>query len=691
MYQYHDLLIRKEQNAQVLWIAEQVLLDYCEGLNPDYLRVAGRARYKQSVIPCHRDKDFLPDTGKAWRWGKKDGRFYYAYPNIPNNAPKFYRSCLPDAAELLAAATTLAPATTSLADHVARCLTDGYKEYLHCYGDCTPVQQTNLAKAAAVLEGAVEYIRAHRVDISKNAFFKDYVAILEHRDVKYTQFNFRRFKEKVELVIQGNPITAVVKLPRAENSNAAQFNDDQIRSWIIQLRGMGQNYTNAFIIRKIAEECEKVNKPVPSERWLGGIMEEHKTRFLTAAERFGEKGRYAALYRGYLPLANALFAGDCWQVDGTRVNFVDHKGPTGKREFLYIIVVRDVHSGDILGYHFDLKEDRWAVFNALKMAVRDSGYMPYEIQFDRFPGHNTPEMVNFIADLEARGVKMTFTYKATGKARLERWFGTLQTVFMQDSQYYYGEGIKSRHTYAHRSMEYLKKIRSMAKADGWDFDAAASEAGTLVERYRRTAYNTYSRKYRLNDRSPLQMHEDSEKPHVLPLQPAQFAYLFGLKKDLPVRSLGLITTEISKVEFIYRTTDYHIISNYSRVLVCYDLEDLSHVHLYEISDKPLKKYLGVAQEETPALAYGPDAEWGKISKRQAIIRQMEDFRQQEYEYRKAVGSDIVSMLLPTHTPKHKVEAAESEVLLQEFGEPKTALSIAPADDAEMDVDVRNLY
>ena len=96
-------------------------------------------------------------------------------------------------------------------------------------------------------------------------------------------------------------------------------------------------------------------------------------------------------------------------MDGTRINFIPHKSADGKEKSLMIIAVRDVHSGDIVGFHLDTKEDRYGYIHALNMAVRNTGHLPYELVHDRFPGHNTDEWTLITKRMKREGVIMTVT------------------------------------------------------------------------------------------------------------------------------------------------------------------------------------------------------------------------------------------------------------------------------------------
>lgn len=88
----------------------------------------------------------------------------------------------------------------------------------------------------------------------------------------------------------------------------------------------------------------------------------------------------------------------------------------------------------ILGYSFDYVENSLGWLSAVRMAIQRVGHLPHRLVTDKFPGHNTEEISNFLKLIEKQGTTVIFTSAATGKARLERWFGTLQTVFMQCSE-----------------------------------------------------------------------------------------------------------------------------------------------------------------------------------------------------------------------------------------------------------------
>lgn len=100
-----DIKLRFGDNGNVtVWIAQRAIVEYC-GVSDDYSRRI-KSDYKQSLSASWRkvldnQEYFLGDSGKAWRYGYKDGRFWYDYDRVPNRAPNFYRSLLPSKDEIV--------------------------------------------------------------------------------------------------------------------------------------------------------------------------------------------------------------------------------------------------------------------------------------------------------------------------------------------------------------------------------------------------------------------------------------------------------------------------------------------------------------------------------------------------------------------------------------------------------------
>ena len=676
-----DILIRQANGSESLWISQRLVTSICE-VDETYLKIA-RSRYKKTVRACDlaKAKDFMPDSGKSWRFAKQSGQFYYCITNIPNKAPVNYRNLFGDQVELLDQykAVCNSKEAGSLETRFKQHLKAVSRNYWEFYKDVNDVQRMALSKACGVLDFILDNIEDYPG--TANKLYKDLSPILSAMDLQYIPHNYLKLKEKITILeTTEQSIVDIIHLPRTGNNNAEIYSDPEVFSWVMQLRSMPQNYSNEHIIRKVTDMCEMTEKKQPSRRWYGqSIFEQPKTKFLTGEKRFGSSSRKSHIYKSYIPFQNALFAGDCWEMDATRVNMIAHEAEDGKERFLFVVAVRDVHSGDILGYSFDYSENHVVYLEAMKMAVQNTGYLPYEWVTDRFPGHNKPEMLEFFERLESLGTIMTFSHNANQKAGVERWFRTLQSVFFMDSKYFYGEGIKSRAAYAHRAPEYLKRIKKEAKQKGWDFDKNIEEASLHIEKYRSTRFSYYSRKHANVNQSPSEIHRISEKPHVNFVSMSTISMLFGLKKELTIKNEGLIETEIVNVKFQYTISPayYDVISNYfgKKIVMTYDLNDLSVAYLWEKNGNLLKSLCDVELFDKPQI-HGPNKEFGKVAKAKERAKAIAELK--ENDLASMIGED--SAMMGIYSEKSKITAFEDS-FTEDY---KMSLKKASGDDISDD-------
>lgn len=685
-----DILTKNSQQGEAVWVSQQLIVATIELSNTFETTV--RDRYKSSVQPCHRHHNILPDTGKSWRWAKINGSFYYDLARIPNRKPCFYRDVFGDAETLVQQYNEAVKGKRkNIFEIEFKSYVDSkYTEYLPCYFQHTKLQANALAKACAVLEFIIVYKDANEFKTSAE-IYKIVAGFVEKYDFKYVGKQYRTIQNKVETIEnEGIGIAEVIELPRAGNNNAVQFLDDpELYSWAMQLRACGMNYSNETIIRMIRKQCQLVGKNIPSRRWFGtNVFETHHTKFLTSALRFGKGTSRGNIHESYVPKKNALHAGDCWQVDATRMNLIPHKRvietvdkktgeitETTKDGFLFVIAIKDVYSGDLVGYNFDYSENRWSVTNALKLAVQEAGYLPYQIIFDRFPGHNTEEIETLFHQLKMLGVKVEISHEANTKASVERGFGTIQSVVMQTSAYYYGEGVKSRRENAHRSPEMLKEMRKQASKENFDFISAWNESVAIIEEYRTMPLSRYSRKHPKINESPKMLHLKSDKPNVIELKKHTISMLFDLKTAFKVKKNGFILKEIHGMRVYYQIDNYEVFSRYAEVVLSYDLEDLSTAFVLGKREN-LYVYLGEAtQVEEPQL-YGPNAEFNKLNKLKQAAKAIEAKKAAELEEIK-LGSEV-SLLMGRFTQKQEAEQADSARILHESKDMNSSIPLKKA-------------
>lgn len=655
-----------------IWLSQEFILENT-GVSYNYLRVA-KVRAKK-------------DDNKSWQHTELMNRTYFSYSALPRTAT----NQLPPLNLLISQASELHDDVTSI---VTAATYNRYRMF------SSSVPNNEAAKAAAVIHEASIYCRQNGISFSKSPFFERLGHEIDVQGLKYLPKTWRNLRDKVRDYADGTDIKELVTVKNEGNNNRAAFaNNELIKGWIIEMANSQRNYSYAFMWRKIRTICTQYSiDKIPSQRWVSDFVSRPETQFLIQ-ERYGANTRFNHKFRSYTPTQSALFAGDCWDIDGTRVNIIDHAGHwidrSGKKrsgqKFLYIIAVRDVMSGHVLGWEYCYEESAQAVINALAMAVKTSGYFPYELRYDRFPGHNTSDWQWVETGLQAAGVRMTQTVKAEGKASIERWWGTLQSVFMMDSDYYYGEGVKSTRRYAHRAKEYVAGLRKQAMKRGFNFNDAAREADSILEAYTNRPYSEYSTKFRKIDKSPLELHEQSDKPNTTVCEDAHFCYLFGLRKQVSIRN-NMIVTQIENVPYYYAIDDVELIEKYTgvKLLNCFDFEDLDTVHLFDGTD-----YLGTFDRLTPAQQFGPDKDMRAVGKTKAIAEKVKSHRYNKLNSIDAQKEEALQSVEPEEVDitgeigvlqtglmkKHAAEAAETAFLHEQWND----------DDEELDIDVRKQY
>ena len=235
-YQPGDIVVRKRGDRQTVWVSQRLVMDTCD-LAEEYLRCVVRSRYKASVQPCHRHHPVLPDTGKAWRWARINGSFYYDLSRLPNRSG--YRDRFGDAETLVNhyQATLEAAQHRTFEKDLTTFIKARYPHYLKEYTECTEVQQAALAKACAVLD-----FTAERLAAGSDKPCRVYSAVCTaaaRTDLRYVPRNARVLKQKVQRITQEEqPASRVVRLPRAGNANALRFSDPAIKACAIKMRAM---------------------------------------------------------------------------------------------------------------------------------------------------------------------------------------------------------------------------------------------------------------------------------------------------------------------------------------------------------------------------------------------------------------------------------------------------------------------
>lgn len=692
----NDIIIRSRKGNDTVWVSERLLISVCDGLTEHYLRTKPRYRFLKTVPPSRQKQDILPDTGNPWRYAKIEGKWYYDLERIPDVPPANYRSKLGSAADLIEryenALTDVRK--NDLHEIIKTAVDTAYTGYYPAYTRYDSARTDLLARSAAALNAICDYVMMNDVDLRKNDLFVQLSQVVSDLKLAYLPVNFRCIKAKVMEVLDGAIVTEVVTLPREGNRNASRFDDPQLISWLMMMRQSGMNTSNAFIARRIQKLCAIHEKRSPSFSWLEHYLAKQEVKNLTTKRH--KNGRLAMSYNGYIPIAGAVYAGDCWMMDGTRVNFIEFTHNGKDWSHLVVVMVYDAHSGAMLARSYGLAEDRWLYQEALAKAAKKTGYLPYEVICDRFPGHNTQEWESLVHKIKLCGTKVEVVHTMQGKAKMERAIDVVQMVGMQHSDKYYGQGIQSKREYAHRTDEVLNEMRKRAKAEGWNMDRAIDEAERAFERYNNTALNEQSAKRTITE-TPMQLHDTSATPYVYKADPMEMLFMFGHSTRIQVRNMGMIVATIKKQKYTYVVSadNWNLIRKHKEVVMYYDIDDLSRVNLYTATDNPKdEQFICEATEQNAVQWHGPSKDvkaMGKARQRIADIKKQNEEEMASYAQLAGMEDRI---LLGIGSAKQDREAAETAWLMERANtKPAPAKRQLEEDDDEVMVvhNARDLY
>jgi hypothetical protein len=568
---------------------------------------------------------------------------------------------------------------STLLDNVLDAYED-YQSFLRYYNNVTAADERKTQKARKYLARAASCMSAIHIYYSQNNispsnrkpiievsnYLMEEKESLWPKPYGYMKCSVRHIQESLKALQEGASIDEVISQPRVGNENRMGESHAYIKGAVARIITSGKNPTIAEVARKVQYLCTIEDKGKPSESTIYKYVADMKA--ITSLQRFGEANKASQNQRFSTPSARAEFAGDCWEMDGTRVQIqpfktVSSSGAENQLAYLYIVAIRDVYSGAYLGWSFGVAESGLMYREALKMAVSLAGYLPYELRHDKFPGHNSDEMERLFESLTSRGVKLTKTSTATGKAAVERAFGTLQSVFESDRREWVGQGIRSSRDYARPTAEYLAKTHKQLKSEGFTWEEAWRVENEVVMTYNYTPISLYSKKYRTITQSPIELHDaDTDRPNVIKVETYDIADLFWATRKISIRNYAL-NLEVNRTSYTYMLTDekyYDIIRNHTSVLVKFDASDMSEVMIF---DALYNTYLNSVTEFAKPNLYGPNADFGIMAvekEKQKALKQKLNAELQQVK--SACEDDVLSIQIAHLIPKANAELAEQSAM-----------------------------
>ncbi|MDR1115837.1 MAG: transposase family protein, partial [Tannerella sp.] len=344
------------------------------------------------------------------------------------------------------------------------------------------------------------------------------------------------------------------------------------------LLSSGKKYGISQVHRLLSEECRAGQCPVPSLSWLRGFARRPETANSVREQRIG-----AGLYSDTLPKATIIpaeYAGDQWQIDGWRIpvycKSYDKGGKVKYFATYNLQAVMDTHSRKIIAATVTESENTESILNALELAVKNTGILPFEIVMDNHSFNRTTEAGNIREQFEKKGVRWTVDSNPRRKAILERGFKKLGEEYFKFEYGYKGQGIRTRDKNGLTSPELMEEY---TKPDTFlDRDQLCAVVARAVVRYN----SGIVRKLKA---TPEQRYEESETPHAFKVDVFERMKLFVRRGEYTV-SAGQVTVERAGHRYGYvLPSEYIHRFNGQKVTVRY--KDFDEIYVYDMEDNPV--------------------------------------------------------------------------------------------------------
>ena len=386
--QSNDIVLRQFQGNTTVWLSERYICNTLGGNMGDYLRIRGRSIYRQSVSPCFRSKDILPDTGKAWRYARINGQFYYDFDRIPDRKDTRYRSRLGNRDELLHAMDELVAVEQRYSEQCAiRSVEDYVKAHIRNtdilrfrYYEINGVCKYNKDKAKELAE-AIAWARSIK-ELVANGGYKDFGYRTKEDFYKAcAQILHKKKLEGFSVTTGGSLRKKLVYFPEDETEQydffvSGRYGNDNARkigkcklvdeetgeikrfdiheALILKLWmnfGSPAKESKIDLWNRYERDIAYLGEKALSYSTFCHYTNMYNTRLKTYRERHGWKA-FASTFLSYIPTENLRYGNSLWCADGSGTlaySYLDRAGKLRSMR-LYIIMVTDVATGKIVGW-----------------------------------------------------------------------------------------------------------------------------------------------------------------------------------------------------------------------------------------------------------------------------------------------------------------------------------------------------
>lgn len=226
-----------------------------------------------------------------------------------------------------------------------------------------------------------------------------------------------------------------------------------------------------------------------------------------------------------------------WQLDADTIPLFAHEGKkkyTGK----YYLVV-DNCSGDPIGFSYCRSENAISAVEALRMAVYNTGCLPYELLTDNAPCYEDDAFKTVITLMKFYGCRHRQARIKNGndKTCVEGSFRSIHAVWRGVSAYK-GHRVKARRPDSHPGDEY--KIKAKKAQYVYDPASLAAILPEVILKYRNHSFS--------GKQSTKQLYDASESPEDRVMEQWKVAKLFWHTQEMTVRG--------NRIVFNYKGQEY---------------------------------------------------------------------------------------------------------------------------------------
>ena len=409
----NDIIIRKYKDEESLWISQRLIMQVCQ-ISYEYLRLS-RNKFKKSISKGYKYGDYLPETGKSWRWAKVKGQFYYDYDNIPDRKPTHYRSKLGTKHELLQQYEALLSANEGKKEDLIKNTIIGQVSVLVNNNDIAyymydahvtftrkQAEQMALAKAWCIwMLKQLENDNYKALGIlKKQDFFSICISIISPmqlegfkpksaeylRNTILYKFPTDNILEQLNFFISdkyGNQNALVVgKYPifSEETGEIFQFDIHQAIMFNLYMNpgSATKEYLHSLWEDKYCKDIVEFGMQPISYRTFCHHLSRFNNEIKTARERHGVE-HYKKNVQTYVTAERLKYAHSLFCADGSgtiNYSYVDKKGKQNTMK-LYVILITDVATKKIVGWSPSTKgshkETPQMMMDAVKMAIENTG------------------------------------------------------------------------------------------------------------------------------------------------------------------------------------------------------------------------------------------------------------------------------------------------------------------------------